>query len=121
MRTRGYSVGILLAAAGCYVQPPPQQYNQPPPQQTTYVPPAQTYTPPPQPVYSPPPQPAYQPPPPQPQYEPPEAGGTYVSIDEVPPEDSAPSVDVFYNELQPYPPPTNDPRYAPLSIPHTPP
>jgi hypothetical protein len=127
-------LAALLAASGCYLpanQPasyPPQQQGQtyytPPPQQQTqqtyqsppqqlpqtYQPPQQTYQPPPQ-------QQTYQPPPPQPVYTPPDEG-TVVNINDIPPEEEAPNVDVFYDALAPYGRWQNDPTYGRIWFPN---
>src|SRR5262244_3684132 len=124
----------LVALAGCYVtpppnstyQPPPQQqysqpppaYNQPPPQQQYNQPPPAYSQPPP--AYNPPPVATQPPPPPDPQYAPPDPGGDYTDIDEVPPDDSAPTVDVFTDALSPYGTWTNDARYGRVWIPSDP-
>src|SRR5574341_341995 len=82
-----------VAFGACYVGPPPSYQTAPPPQ---YQP-----SPPPETVAPPPPQASYVPPP-APVYTPPEANPVYVNLDEVPPAESAPSVDVFYDALAPY-------------------
>src|SRR5436309_1019616 len=111
MRTiRTPLAAALLALGGCYAGPPP---SYPPPQEPYNPPPQQVNTnPPPQPVYTnPPPQPVYTTPAPQPEYTP-EPGGEYVSIDAAPPEEAAPTVDVFYDSLAPYGSWQNDTRWG---------
>src|SRR5215471_18658808 len=100
----------LLAGVGCVVSPPP-------PQQTYgNYPPQPLPAPPPTPVAS-RPQP---PPPPQPQYTPPEGDGSYVNIDEVPPNESAPSADVFIDALAPYGQWASDPSFGTVWTPSDP-
>src|SRR5215470_11025551 len=117
---RGPSIaGPLLALAGCIASPPPAQYSPPPPQYSQPQAPV-NYTPPPQqPTYAPPPPQAsvnYTPPP-QPVYTPEDSGDT-VTIDEVPPNDAAPTVDVFNDALAPYGNWVSDGRYGRVWVPN---
>src|SRR5215831_7991423 len=103
----------LLAVAGCVVSSPPPQQSY-----TSYPPPRQTSSPPPAASYQPPPPPS--PSPSEPVYTQPDGDGDYVNIDEVPPNESAPSADVFTDSLAPYGQWSNDPRYGRVWTPSDP-
>jgi hypothetical protein len=96
-------------------QPPPYQDPAQPPPAQPYQPPAQPYQPPAQPYQPPttyqPPAPTYQPPVAEPAYQPP-IGPTYVDVAVDPEGSEVPSVDVFYDELQPYGSFYDDPSYG---------
>ena len=128
------AAGVALLLAGCVPpanSPPAWGYGPPPPQQQPgYPPPAEPQPAPPSPdPYQPSPDP-YQPAPapaPQPQPQPPVA-------EESPPEDwpeyvdieasevagdEVPSVDVFYDQLEPYGSWYDDPSYGWVFVPNT--
>ena len=115
MRTRTSIVlgaaGVALLVAACVPpsNPPPTYYGPPPPQQAQPADPAQPepYQPQPQPEPYQPPAPAPAPAPPQPEpvaepYPPPE-GPVYVDIQAADVAgDEVPTVEVFYDQLDPY-------------------
>src|SRR5215831_16913016 len=126
MRLR--SVLASLVMAGCVVpanNPPPQpQYYGPAQQPPAATPPAPSPSPTPPPAYTPPPAP---PPQPEPAYTPPQPSQpvyyddpTYDTINVSVGGESVPSVDVFFDQLDPYGTWYDDPTYGWAFVPSQP-